>query len=420
MQVRDGVVAALVLCLVVPISAAQVQKQGTPTAHGALYLVGKASVTRIDLQTHRARVWSLLPILGFEVEDICSAGHPPMTCDWSASGTIIDTAHKRLYFSAPDTEPGYDPDSDPDGEGRGPYAVWAIDLKAMKVLHKFEDVGFAPPSMILTRDAQQLLFGHNSYDNTLPANVDTFDTNTFARVSSVKNAGKSASDTYFPPYSYFLPDGKFIIEGGISTDSRIRVASGHFQEEHVDPSAQLPPKEKEKLRAFVETLPDGQKGLPYFPPTSSRNGKTLNFVENVDKTKTAFWTVDMETGATSAATITDLMDQHSVAQLISSGNEFAAFEGKVSKPSDGGYRFVRTGRVFIYNATTGELVKKFDKPELSGVGDVLCLSPDGLSAAYAKGSRVSLLDFTTGNVTPLAAVRDLPQPNFSGACAFTE
>ncbi len=133
-------------------------------------------------------------------------------------------------------------------------------------------------------------------------------------------------------------------------------------------------------------------------------------------TKTAFWTVDMETGATSPATITDY---YAVAQRIGSGNEFVTFEGLMSKAPGGNYEFVRTGRMKIYDATTGDLVRQFDKPDLRGAGSVLCLSPNGLLAAYAQGPKVSLLDFATGELKPLATLSERPEP-MSGACGFSE
>jgi hypothetical protein len=232
----------------------------------------------------------------------------------------------------------------------------------------------------------------------------------------VRSAGINQLDTYFTPGSYFLPDGKFIVNGGVSADSRIRVTPGHFQREFVDPRAQLSTEDKKKLSEFVRTERDGQKLLPCVP-VSSRNGKTLVFVANSEMTKTGFWTVDMETGGTSAATITDY---YSVAHLIGSGDEFAAFEGRMSREPGGSYDFVRMGRVAIYNSATGKLVRQFNKRELVGAGTVLCLSPDGLLAAYAQGRKVSLLDFSSGEVEPLATVTDRSEPAYSGACGFTK
>lgn len=411
MKLKGGVIAAAILSLTTGIIATQAQKAASRTAHGTLYLVGNRRVTRIDLQSGVKKEWPLLAVVGMQTEDICSARHVPVTCDWSASETVLDVANKRLYFAAPTTAPGDDPESDTDGSGRGPFAVWAVDLQTMKLLHKF-DILATPGSMILTSDGKQLLV---SYE-IKPLTVDTFDTATFAKISSVKNAGTNQLDTYFTPGSYFLPDGKFIVSGGVGADFRIRVMSGRFQQEVVDPRAQLSKEEQKKLTEFVKTERDGQKLLPC-SPASSRNGKTLVFVTNREMTKTAFWTVDMETGATSAATITD---HYAAAQLIGSGNEFAAFEGQMSRAPGGSYGFARMGRIAIYNSATGKLVREFKKPELIGAGAVLCLSPDGWLAAYTQGRKVSILDFSSGEVNPLGTVTDRPEPAYSGACGFTE
>jgi hypothetical protein len=410
MRGRFALAAAAIFCLTFDMSSAQAQKQSGPTTYGALYLAGNRVLTRIDLHVGSKKDWRLLAAVGMKEKDLCSARHVPMTCDWYASETILDVANRRLYFTAPTTTPGDDPESDPDGNGRGPFGVLVFDLESMRLLHRF-DVGAAPGSMILTNDGKQLLVSWAPP----PLTVDTFDTHAFAKISSVRDAGKNTLDTYFTPGSYFLPNGKFIISGGAGADFRIRVSSGHFQQEAVDPRAQLPPKEKEKLSAFVKTQPGGQKVLVCIP-VSSRNGKTLVFVANKDMTKTAFWTVDMETGATSAATITD---HYAVAQLISSGNEFVTFEGLMSKAPGGHYDFAQTGRMTIYDAATGNVVTQFDKPDLRGAGSVLCLSPDGLLAAYAQGAKISLLNFTAGELKPLAIVAERPEP-VSGACGFGE
>jgi len=390
---------------------AQPLQAGSQISHGVLYLIGNRQVTRFHLQSGAKKEWPLLAIIGMQEEDICTARHAPITCDWSASETQLDTANKRLYFAAPTTEPGDEPESDEDGSGRGPFAVWAVDLETMKLLRKL-DVPATPGSMILASDGKQLLV---SYDMS-PFTVDTFDTATFAKISSVKNAGVNQLDTYFMPGSYFLPDGKFIISGGVGADFRIRVTAGRFRQEAVDPRAQLAAAEKQKLSEFAKTEPDGQK-LLVCTPVSSRNGKTLVFVLNDAMTKTGFWTVDMVTGSASSATITD---HYAAAQLIGSGEEFAAFEGQASQAPGGAFEFARSGRVVIYDSATGKRLREFNKPELAGAGAVLCLSPDGWQAAYAQGRKMSILDFRSGDLKPLGTVTDRPEPAYSGACGFTD
>ena len=390
---------------------AQPLQAGSQISHGVLYLIGNRQVTRFDQQSGAKKEWPLLAIVGMQEEDICTARHAPITCDWSASETQLDTANKRLYFAAPTTEPGDEPESDEDGSGRGPFAVWAVDLETMKLLRKLE-VPATPGSIILTSDGKRLLV---SYDMS-PFTVDTFDTATFAKISSVKNAGVNQLDTYFMPGSYFLPDGKFIISGGVGADFRIRVTAGRFRQEAVDPRAQLAAAEKQKLSEFAKTEPDGQK-LLVCTPVSSRNGKTLVFVLNDAMTKTGFWTVDMVTGSASSATITD---HYAAAQLIGSGEEFAAFEGQASQAPGGAFEFARSGRVVIYDSATGKRLREFNKPELAGAGAVLCLSPDGWQAAYAQGRKMSILDFRSGDLKPLGTVTDRPEPAYSGACGFTD
>ncbi|HTW30958.1 MAG TPA: hypothetical protein VMD76_04735 [Candidatus Sulfotelmatobacter sp.] len=408
--------------LAVWVSFAQQRLTASRTNDGALYLVGNRAVTRIDLQTGTKKEWPLLAVAGMKEGDICSARHVPITCDWSASNTLLDAVNKRLYFAAPTTVPGDEPESEEDGGGRGPFAVWAVDLESMKLLKKI-DVPTTPESMILTSDGKQLLV---SYD-IKPLTVDTFDTTTFAKISSVKNAGMNQLDTYFTPGSYFLPDGKYIVSGGDGADFRIRVTAGRFQQEFVDPRAQLSAAQKQKLSEFLKTEPDGQKLLACIP-ASSRNGKTLMFVMNDAMTKTGFWTLDMETGATSGATVTDYFAR---AGLIGSGEEFATFEAAPKKlplpvPHNQteayveAYEFALSGHAVIYDSATGKRVREFNNPKLVGAGAVLCLSPDGLLAAFAQGLKVSLLDINSGDLKPLATIQDLPEPGYSGGCGFAK
>ena len=409
-SIQIGTMFAMV-SLAAGVSFAQQRPTTSRANDRALYLVGNRAVTRIDLQTGTKKEWPLLAVVGMKEGDNCSARHAPITCDWSASDTLLDAANKRLYFAAPTTEPGDQPDSNEDGSGRGPFAVWAVDLEGMKLLKQI-DVLATPGSMILTSDGKQLLVGYEMK----PLTVDTFDTATFAKVSSVKNAGKNQLDIYFTPGSYFLPDGKYIVTGGVGADFRIRVDAGRFQQELVDPRAQLAADQKQKLSEFLKTQQDGQK-LLVCTPASSRNGKTLMFVMDDAMTKTGFWSLDMETGATSGPTVTD---HFAKAQLIGSGGEFATFEGQWSRPDAGAYEFAPNGRVVIYDSATGKQIREFDKPELSGSGGMLCLSADGFLAAYAQGPKVWLLDFNGGDLKALGTVRDRPELDYSGACGFTK
>jgi hypothetical protein len=408
--------------LAATVSFAQQRPAANRANYSALYLVGNRVVTRIDLQTMTKKEWPLLAAVGMREGDNCSASHVPMTCDWHAWYTLVDVVNKRIYFAAPTTAPGDEPESDEDGGGRGPFAVWAVDLESMKLLKKI-DVPTTPESMILTSDGKQLLV---SYD-IKPLTVDTFDTTTFAKISSVKNAGMNQLDTYFTPGSYFLPDGKYIVSGGVGADFRIRVTEGSFQQEVVDPRAQLSAAQREKLSEFLKTEPDGRK-LLVCTPASSRNGKTLMFVMNDAMTKTGFWTLDMETGATSGATVTDHFAR---AQLIGSGEEFATFEAAPKKlplpvPHNHAeayveaYEFALSGHAVIYDSATGKRVREFNNPKLVGAGAVLCLSPDGFLAAFAQGLKVSLLDINSGDLKPLATIQDLPEPGYSGACGFAK
>jgi hypothetical protein len=409
MRSSHGRAILALVSLAATFSFAQQRPVASRANYSELYLVGNRVMTRIDLQTGTKKEWQLLAVVGMRESDICSARHVPISCDWFVSDTLLDVANKRLYFGAPTTSPGDEPESDEDGSGRGSFAVWAVDLGSMKLLKRM-DVLATPESMILTSDGKQLLV---SYE-IKPLTVDTFDTTTLAKISSVRNAGVNQLDTYFTPGSYFLPDGKYIVTGGIGADFRIDVTEGRFQQEVVDPRAQLSAAQREKLSEFLKTEPDGQKVL-VCTPGSSRNGKTLMCVMNDAMTKTGFWTLDMETGATSGATVTDHFAR---AQVIGSGEEFAAFEGQMSRTDAGGYEFAQIGRVVVYNSATGKQVREFNKPQLAGAGAALCLSPDGFLAAYAQGPKVSLLDFISGELKPLAKVTDRPQPNYSGGCGF--
>ncbi len=296
--------------------AAQSGHSEDERSHGALFLVGAHNAVRIDLQTRTTKVWHLLTQVGMKEADICSARQPPLSCDWYASETLLDLRNQRLYLRAPTTPPG---DATGGDDEKGPFAVWVLDLESMKLL-KTLDV--SAEAMILAPDGSQLLVTHSPGQT-----VDTFDTKTFAKVSSVQNVRSDLLDTYLTVGSYFLPDGKFIILGGQSAVARIHVEAGLFKQEVVDPRAQLSPHDLKDLSGFTKTDKLGQKVLVTVS-VSSRNGKTLVSVANEGASQAAFWTVDMETGATSHPIVLNYLAK---AELIQSGDEFAVFEGHFSQ-----------------------------------------------------------------------------------------
>lgn len=150
--------------------------------------------------------------------------------------------------------------------------MWLLDLEGMKLLKVIETS--VPSSMLLTADGKQRLVSHDTQV------VETFDTGTFAKISTVKNTGTSPVDAFFPPGSYFLPNGRFIVSG--VGYFRIRVKGGQFRQEVVDPRTQLSAENLERLSEFVETQKDGQK-LLLAVPVSSRSGKTSRVCSQREK-----------------------------------------------------------------------------------------------------------------------------------------
>ena len=218
---------------------AQSQEARNQRSYGSLYLVGARDAVRIDLRTGAISVSKLLTLGGLQEGEHCSFNHVPQTCDWSAEKILLDSRNRRLYFAAPTTSPGdeLEPGEDEDNSGRGPFAVWVLDLEGMKLLKVIETS--VPSSMLLTADGKQLLVSHDTQV------VETFDTGTFAKISTVKNTGTSPVDAFFPPGSYFLPNGRFIVSG--VAYFRIRVKGGQFRQEVVDPRTQLSAENLERL-----------------------------------------------------------------------------------------------------------------------------------------------------------------------------
>ena len=395
---------------------ARQQPAGSRGSRGTLYLVGYRHLSRLDLGSNLAKEWKLLTLAGLEDSPDCSYNHVPMSCDWSASEARLDLRNQRLYFVTPAEAPGDEPESEEEMHENGRlYSVWAIDLDDMKVLKRLNlPLRNESPTIILSPDGKQLLVSAR-IPGSMNTVVDTFDTATFAKISTIEDSSGDVVNTFFSTTSYFVSSGKLILHDR-GAYYRIRVESGKFKREDVDPRTQLPPSELKKLSGFVETAQDGQR-LLLAVPVSSRNEKTLVSVANRGDKRMAFWTVDMETGTTSPAVIADYSAK---ANLIGSGNGFVAFEGQVSKAEGKGYPpFVQTGRVVVYDVKSGAVVREFNKPELKGEGSVLCLSPDGSRAAYARGHDgldVLTLDFRTGNVKRVATVTEHPEL----ACGFAE
>lgn len=82
--------------------------------------------------------------------------------------------------------------------------------------------------------------------------------------------------------------------------------------------------------------------------------------------------------------------------------------------------FDNSGRLAIYDVKSGTMLKEFNKPELKGEGEFLCLSPDGSSAAFVRAPNILTVNFSTGDVKQVATISNLQAWTYAGACAFTQ
>lgn len=393
---------------------AQQLPPGSAHVQRTLYLAGNRHITFIDLRTNTIKVWDLLTLAGLKESPECSARKPPLSCDWHASQARFEPKNGRIYFVAPAEDPGTGPNSSQDLEREGRKdAVWVLKLGKMERVKKLElPASMESPTILLTPDGKRLLVSYTSNDSTGRQVIDTFDTSTFNKVSTVKDTSDNVLNTYFPAESYFLPNGKMIVAG----DNRIRVEPGQFKNEYVDHRSHLPAADRDKLTGFFTTVKDGQTLLKS-KAISSLHGRTLESVLNESQTATAFWTVDMETSATSPAVIVSFPAK---AMLVGSGDQFAVFEAHfVPQTAEHAPYFSHTGRVAIYDVKSGALAREFQNGELKGEGRLLCSSGDGSVAAYARGTELMILYLQTGQVIRAPReLQDLPQPGYSGDCTF--
>jgi hypothetical protein len=338
----------------------------------------------------------------------------PESCDWSASETRLDLKSGSMYFVTPAASPGDVPEPGEEESDGTEYVVWVVGLGEAKPAKKLEiPLSKQVPTILLMSNGRQLLVSYQNLDSKLPT-VDTFDTTTLKKINTVKQTTGDILSAYFPIDTYFVVSGKLIVRG----DNRIGLASGQFKAEYVDPRAKLSREDLKKLSGFVKTEKDGQKVIPV-GVAASVNGKTLELVSNPELTATAFWTMDMETGTTSPAVVTNY---YAKGEMIGAGEEFAAFEAHYVPPtSEAAFQILKTGRIAIYSVKSGALAREFNIPEIKGEGDLLCSSGDGSLAAYAHGKELVILDLKTGRVTRVAgSFEELPQPKYLGACAFGE
>jgi hypothetical protein len=393
------------------------QEKASATEHsrGILYLTGAYEFAEVDLKTDTAKTRPIAMLAGIEAADVCDSRHPPQSCDWHASETRLDLQSRRMYFVTPAANPGDEPEEGQEEAVAEQFVVWVVGLGDLKPIKKIE-VPFAQqnmPTILLIQDGKKLLVSYKDEDGK-SRDVDTIDTATFAKISTAKDSSGDIENTYFPAEAYFAPSGKFIVVG----DDRIWMEKGQFRSEYLDPRAKLPAEEQKKLSGFLKTQQDGRK-LLIATSQASLNGVTLEMVLNDAETESAFWTIDMETGASSPAITPKYFAK---AELIGRGEEMALFEGSMKPPTQGGPRLERTGHVAIYDVKSGAMVREFNVPELKGAGELLCTSADGSMGAYGHGrAELLILDLKTGHVTRVAGkFNELPPPKYIGACAFGE
>jgi len=388
-----------------------------PGRRGTLYLAGAYQFAEVDLKANTATVLPMLALAGLQSPPECGARHALQSCDWHASETRLDLRSGRIYFVTPAASPGdTSDDEETDATEAEPFVVWVIGLGDRKPVKRIE----VPmpqrdtPTIVLLENGKKLLVGYQSED-VQSRLVDTIDTATFAKISTVKDTSGDIDNSYFPTATYFHAAGNFLISG----DVRVALDGEHFHAEYVDPRAKLPAEEQKKLTGFLKTQPDGKKILPA-SAAGSVNGTTLEMVANDAFTEAAFWTVEMKTGATSPVIAPKYFAK---ADLLGQGGEVALFEGRMvpATPTEG-FHVERTGHVAIYNVKSGALAREFNLPELKGEGELLCTTTDGGTAAYGRGrNELLLLDLKAGHVTRVAGKFDeLPQPKYLGACEFQE
>jgi hypothetical protein len=382
---------------------------------GTLYLSGAYEFAEVDLKTNTAKTWPMLALAGLENSPECAARHVTQSCNWHASETRLDLKSGRIYFVTPAATPGDGPDAEEESEAET-FVVWVVGLADLKPIRQIEvpipqrDM----PTILLLENGKKLLMSYRDEDGK-SWHEDTIDTTAFAKISTVKDTSGDILNTYFPQTSYFYPNGRFIVSG----DMRVAMEGGHFVAQYVDPRAKLPADEQRKLSGFLKTQPDGKKFLAA-SAAGSANGTTLVMVVTDSNTESAFWTVDMTTGATSPAIAPKYFAE---ADLLGQGAEVALFEGHMMPPSqDQGYRFEATGHVAIYSVKSGGLERELNMPELKGVGELLCSSADGMRAAYGHGrEELLILDLKSGHVTRVQGkFQELPAPKGIGVCEFGE
>ena len=369
----------------------------------------------VDLRTNTAKAWPMLALAGLEEAPECAGAHVPQSCDWYASDVRLDLESGRMYFIAPAAAPG-DVLEEGEEDDANRFSVVVAALPEMKLVKKFEIPGAQSeiPTIILTQDGKKLLVSYREQDPKV-CNVETFDTKTLQKTSVVKDSSGNVLNTYFPTESYFTPSGKFIVQ----LFSRIQVDADGFRQGPADPRTNLTADDRKRLAGFFKIEKDGQRLLPFFG-AASINGTTLEMVTNDGNTETAWWTMNAETGADSPVVT---LKYFAKGELLGRGEQMALFEGRMSSatPAEAS-QFERTGHVAIYSVHSGALVREFTIPELKGRGELLCSTADGTTAMNQRAkNELLVLDLKAGHVTQVPGEFDsLPQPRYTGACAFEQ
>ncbi len=313
---------------------------------------------------------------------------------WIAESLAYDKTFHRLYGIFP--TPGV---TSPEWELNRMYEMLVFRLPTLEVEIKIDLAqGLkGPPSLLVSPNGGRLFLSYGVRPTKeekakgLMVNVlDIYDTRTLRKVHTIREKtdrrafmkAKAVINTSFSKNAYFSSDGKTIYDGL----KAISVNGNEFvKRKSINPLKALAPSQRAKLRPYERMDPADRIRRLRFGWPVSRNGRTVLRVSDQSRSTSAYWTIDLDTSEVSPVIEAPL----SVGHITPDGTKLVLEELRVPRkqvPGEPTPRPTKTGRVLIYDVDSGDRVKDFRWPELSGRSLLLCIAPNSDMLFYADSS----------------------------------
>ncbi len=319
-------------------------------------------------------------------------------------GARYDRISGRLYaVMAPDP-------SHSQGVARN-FKVIAIDLPQMKVSGSLP-VSNAEPVVLVTPEGDRLLASYQADPaganaSSLRFALSIYSAPALKLVRTLRETSKisdflagGAEKGSFSDQAYFGPDGKTIYD----RFSKIQLIGDKLGRATIDPSQTLAKSGDKRLEPF-ELVDARTKAISFAVGyADAAAGKTLVTLNAGRSGPEGMVVLNLDTLAVSAVVRAGLITV-STAHLTPDGGQILEEETELrhppeAKPDEPQQALFKTGKLLLFNATTGEEIREIPASALSGFDSrLLCLTPGSGLAFFAQHGHLFGVNLVSGTVS---------------------